>query len=809
MSLKRQIWCWLFALIGLILVGDMSVSYIKLQGEFRAETEADARVIYGIMMATRRVYQEQFVASGVPLNNKTVGFLPAHSFSRIAKDFAHWNDSGLIFNNVSDQPRNPENQADADELKAMAWYRGNPRATERLDRVRSADGKTYLLYSAPIWVEPSCLKCHGNEEAAPPSIREAYSSAYGYQVGELRGLVSIKVPTEKYDRRFMEVWAQQILKSLIGYGLVLMLIGYLLEKLIIARLAGLKNGAAQIASGNYAFRLPVNSADELCRLAAAFNDMAAQIESRDQRLTKFSQAVEQTPESIIITDVAGRIEYVNARFVENSGYTREEVLGQNPSLLHSGATSAETFRSLWNCLRAGQIWHGEFNNRRKDGSTYIEEAIVAPIRLHDGEVTHYLAIKRDITEQKQVAQELANYRQRLELLVEERTAQLSDAQQRAEAANQAKSDFLANMSHEIRTPLNAITGMAHLIRRSGLTPEQSERMDKLEAASEHLLDTINAVLDLSKIEAGRLVLEAIPFRIEAIVDNVCSMLTPRSQAQGVALLHEVPRGLPAMTGDPTRLQQALLNLAGNALKFTARGHVRIVVEVLAETPADIDLCFKVEDTGDGVPPELQGRLFSPFEQADASTTRKYGGSGLGLAITRHIAEAMGGSVGVKSVVGQGSTFWFSVRLLRSTLAPVETRRRLADAMRRLRSQAAGKRILLVEDEPINREIAQMLLEDAGLPPDLAEDGEQAVAMARARTYDLILMDMQMPKLDGVAACRQIRQLGASVPPKIVAMTANAFAEDRARCLEAGMDDFMSKPIDAELFYDRLSHWLQL
>lgn len=807
MSLKRRIWLWLCALLGLILAGDLSFSYVKLKSELRAETEADARVVYGIMMATRHIYQEQFVASGLPLTSKTVGFLPAHSFSRIAKDFAHWNDSGLLFNNVSDQPRNPDNLADADELKAMAWYRSNPKETERLDRVRSADGKSFLMYSAPIWVEASCLKCHGDENEAPPSIREAYSAAYGYQLGELRGLVSIKVPTEKYDRRFEEIWGQQILKSLVGYGLVLMLIGYLLEKLVTRRLAHLQEGAAQIARGNYAFRFPVIHADELCRLAASFNEMATQIESRDQRLTKLSQAVEQTPESIVITDVAGRIEYVNAKFAESSGYTLAEVLGENPRILQSGMTPGDTYRALWETLRAGQVWHGEFHNRRKDGTTYIEEAIVSPVMLHGADVTHYLAVKRDITEQKALALELAAYRSRLESLVEERTAQLTEAQQRAEAASQAKSAFLANMSHEIRTPLNAITGMAHLIHRAGLTPVQGERMDKLEAAGKHLLETINAILDLSKIEAGKLTLEAIPLRVESTVDNVCSMLMQRAQEKGVALITRVPAGLPGLIGDPTRLRQALLNLAGNALKFTPRGEVRIVVEVLAQDASEITLRFLVEDTGDGVAPEALGRLFAPFEQVDASTTRRYGGSGLGLVITRHIAEAMGGAVGVSSTPGQGSCFWFSVRLPWSAVPPADAAERPGDVMHQLKVIAAGKRVLLVDDEPINLEIAQMLLEDAGLSPDLAEDGEAAVEMALAHDYDLILMDMQMPKRDGVEACRLIRQRSGH-QPRIVAMTANAFAEDRARCLEAGMNDFMSKPIDPEAFFIRLCHWLQ-
>jgi signal transduction histidine kinase/ActR/RegA family two-component response regulator len=416
--------------------------------------------------------------------------------------------------------------------------------------------------------------------------------------------------------------------------------------------------------------------------------------------------------------------------------------------------------------------------------------------------------RRNAEDLMQREEDLRRHRDQLERQVEARTVELAAALEAAEVASRSKSDFLANMSHEIRTPLNAITGMAHLIRRSGLSPDQAVRMDKLEAAGAHLLDTINAILDLSKIEAGKFELEETDVRLDSIIGNVASMLYDRLQAKHLHLAIETGEMPPALLGDPTRLQQALLNFGSNAVKFTEAGTVTLRAERVEETENDALIRFEVSDQGVGIEPEALARLFSAFEQADNTTTRKYGGTGLGLAITRKLARLMGGDAGARSVPGQGSTFWFTARLRKGERAvPADDTLGGAAAEETLRREYANRKILLVEDEPVNREIALMMLDDVGLRTDLAEDGLDAVAAVERNRYDLILMDMQMPRLDGLDATRRIRALPNGKRTPVLAMTANAFSTDKARCIEAGMNDFIVKPVSPEDLYATLLRWL--
>ena len=477
----------------------------------------------------------------------------------------------------------------------------------------------------------------------------------------------------------------------------------------------------------------------------------------------------------------GRFVYVNRAAAELLGYTPDEMLAMSVPDIDPSFGPAP-FKEATTSFRQQARVQFETMALCKDGHRVPTELTIHYLPGVGDVRDRFISFMTDITRRKAAAVALV---------------QAKDA---AEAANVAKSTFLANMSHEIRTPLNGIVGMANVLRREGVTQQQAKRLDTIDASAQHLLSVLNDVLDLSKIEAGKFTLEEAPVVASSLLANVSSILFERAQAKGIRLLIE-PGHLPHnLLGDPTRLQQALLNYAANAVKFTKQGSVTFRTLKQEETADSVTVRFEVVDTGIGITPEAMSRLFGAFEQADNSMTRKYGGTGLGLAITRRLAELMGGDSGADSTPEVGSTFWFTAKLKKSSdvaIAPIATD---VDAETVIRKGYSGYRILVVDDEPVNREVALMQLEDADLVVDTAVDGAEAVAMAQKISYEAILMDMQMPNLNGVEATLQIRQLPGYRQTPIIAMTANAFAEDKALCLGAGMNDFLIKPFTPdELF----------
>jgi len=543
-----------------------------------------------------------------------------------------------------------------------------------------------------------------------------------------------------------------------------------------------------------------------------FRDISEIVHSRTALAlseARYRIAFQTTHDAMAITRSAdGLYLDVNDAFVGMSGYPREEIVGRSSVELGIWVDPDDRQRIrqlLSDPTQPKALLEARF--RRKDGSLFWGLFSVSPMEI-DG-VPCLLSITRDITRAKENEAERARYRQQLETEVAERTQELRQAKEAAEAASIAKSAFLANISHEIRTPLNAITGMAHLVRHGGLNPKQGAQVDKLLHAAEHLLQIVNTVLELSKIEAGKRPLCEAPVALAQIIDNVRAMLIDKASEKGLEFT--VDRDFPAipLVGDATALQQALLNYAANAVKFTERGGIHLAVAVQAEDADSLLLRFTVSDSGIGISDTALARLFTPFEQADNTATRQYGGTGLGLAITRRLAESMGGAAGAESVPGQGSRFWFTARLRKAPHSPLPAHEDdLQLSLGQLRKRHAGRRVLIVDDEALNREIAGELLAEAGLAAEHAADGEQALALLRRPdACDLVLMDMQMPRLDGLAATRAIRALSGCARLPIIAMTANAFTEDRQRCLAVGMDDFLAKPIQPARFYAMLLRWL--
>ncbi|MEN8162695.1 MAG: ATP-binding protein, partial [Acidobacteriota bacterium] len=443
-------------------------------------------------------------------------------------------------------------------------------------------------------------------------------------------------------------------------------------------------------------------------------------------------------------------------------------------------------------LTMGRTWGGEFGTREKNGDVEWESGAISPIISKTGEVTHYMAVKEDVSEQKRIENELRM------------------ATEAANQANQAKSDFLATMSHEIRTPMNGVIGMIGLLLDTGLSTEQQRFAETIRDSGEALLAIINDILDLSKLEAVQLELEDTEFFLEDTVAGVMDIMAPRANAKGLKAGHVLASDIQGVyRGDPGRLRQVLMNLVGNAVKFTQTGAVTIDVSRRGGDHDRPRLRFEVRDTGIGIPEDAFGELFQSFTQVDTSKSRRYGGTGLGLAICKRLVETMGGVIGVESQEGKGTTFWFELALYsigKSLSFQTETdgvllQDKCSASQREAPAEPHSARalhLLVAEDNPVNQKVAKAMLGKMGHAVDVVANGIEAVEAVQAKRYDLVFMDIQMPEMDGLHATREIRAFNderAQVP--IVAMTANALKGDEECCLEAGMNGYLSKPINRQ------------
>ncbi|UCV13382.1 PAS domain-containing hybrid sensor histidine kinase/response regulator [Quatrionicoccus australiensis] len=540
---------------------------------------------------------------------------------------------------------------------------------------------------------------------------------------------------------------------------------------------------------------PLSPNDPEGLLTVTFQDITKRKQAETQ-LRLRGAALDAAANAIMITDIGGAIEWANPAFFAMTGYQPVEVLGRNPrELLRSGEQEPEVYLGLWKTIGAGRVWQGRLVNRRRDGSLYHEFQTITPVPDENGIIRNFIAVKEDISQSVQAEIKLANYRDHLEEMVTERTADLLAAQQNAERLARVRSEFLANMSHEIRTPLNAVLGLAQVGLRTSTGASCHENFARIVQAGELLLGIVNDILDFAKIEAGKLTLESAPLNLDSLIERAANLSAERARSKGIDFSISKMPDLPvACLGDELRLLQVLVNLLSNAIKFTLQGAVRLTVYRQETT-----LNFRISDSGIGMTAEQLSHLFQPFEQAEISTSRRFGGTGLGLVICKHLLDLMGGTISARSTPGKGSEFIVSLPLCEVIQQEPTS---VATPLSGLRLR--GLRILAAEDNEINRIVLEEILLDEGVELCCVENGVQAVEQVEnsdEKAWDIVLMDIMMPIMDGHEATLRIHQIDPGLP--VIGLTAHALDEERDKCLASGMLAHVAKPIDLNLLVETI------
>jgi PAS domain S-box-containing protein len=608
--------------------------------------------------------------------------------------------------------------------------------------------------------------------------------------GSPLGWVRVSYRLDSFDQTARDIWAQALLVIALAIVATLSLLAVLLRPPMRA-LREATQFAAELDQ-TLGAKLPVSSrAAEIQALGQALNVVSTRLFTQNNDLSNQKFALDQHA-IVSITDLNGTITYANQRFCEVSGYAHAELIGQNHRFINSGLHPAAFFASLWDTIARGAVWNGEIRNRRKDGSYYWVAATILPLLGTDGLPQQYIGIRTDITANKALEHSL------------------QQAKTTAEIATVTKSQFLANMSHEIRTPMNAILGMLKLLHNTELTPRQLDYTSKTEGAAKSLLGLLNDILDFSKIDAGKMTLDVQPFRIDRLMQELSVILSANVEQKPVEVLFDIDPATPKVAlGDTMRLQQVLINLAGNAIKFTTQGEVLVQIKVLAQTAAGTTLRFAVCDSGIGIAPENQQHIFDGFSQAEASTTRRFGGTGLGLSICKQLVHMMGGDLAVDSQPGLGSTFHFTVTLAAARALPAD----LMDTDRAPTRLAGPLRVLVVDDNAHARNIMTAMAQSWGWQVDVASDGAQALALVSACAqadqpgYQAIFVDWEMPGMDGWETCLRIRQIvRAQTMPLIVMVTAHGreMLSLRTPQEQSQVNGFLVKPITASMLFDAVA-----
>jgi len=504
-------------------------------------------------------------------------------------------------------------------------------------------------------------------------------------------------------------------------------------------------------------------------------------------LTKLSMALEQSQSSVMITDLNATIEYVNQTFVNTTGYSREEIIGQKPSLLKSSKTPHQTHDEMWVALLAGKAWQGEVVNVNKLGQEFIELTWISPIRQDNGVITHYLGVKEEITSRKTTE------------------ALLVAAKERAENLSKTKSQFLANMSHEIRTPMTAIMGFSDLALLDAMPATTHNYLQDISTASKHLLTILNDILDLSKLEAGQMSLQLAHFNLADLQSTLYGLFINTAQKKGLSLIIEIETQVPnAFIGDSLRLRQVLINLLGNAIKFTQQGSVTLKISLQQLNASEAQILFAVTDTGMGISAEQQDKLFQPFSQVDDGFSRNFNGTGLGLTISQDLVQLMGSSIKLDSHVDLGSCFSFELALPLA-LSAIEAQVTPISSLNP--EPLSDIRILVAEDDAFNQKIIHLVLKKLGANVMLANNGLEVLAALEQDRFDIVLMDLHMPSMNGYEATLAIRKMPHHAQLPVIAFSASVTEEEQRRCLAIGMNDFIAKPINKIALVATLERWL--
>jgi len=635
-------------------------------------------------------------------------------------------------------------------------------------------------------------------------------SMEGEKVGSI-AIVSDLTALQVKIREYTEISALALVLSVFAT----MFVSSRLLRLITEPILQLADVAGKVSSEeNYALRAIAQSNDEVGRLIRSFNGMLERIQERDNKLKEANDGLElrvhaRTQElqqevnerkqaevklqsslreledlkfaldqhcNVSRTDEEGIITFVNEKFCSVSKFSGDELTGKNHRVVNSGHHPKEFFGELWRTIKSGQSWKGKIKNRAKDGTLFWSDTTIVPFCNTQGKPFQYIAIRTDITSLKRIEEELRR------------------AKDIAEQASRAKSEFLANMSHEIRTPLNGIMGMTDLALETELSREQREYLETVKTSSDTLLTVINDILDFSKIEAGKIDLEVTDFDLRDTLETTLKTLAVRADEKGLELLCEVAPEVPEVVrGDVTRLRQVVINLVGNAIKFTNQGEVAVQVQVEAGEGRDLALRFTVSDTGIGIAKDKREKIFDPFAQADTSTTRKYGGTGLGLTISVRLVRMMGGKIWMESEEGRGSRFHFTVRMGAADRQEIKVGSAAPPEILR------GVRVLVVDDNSTNRRILEGMLKRWEMRPVAVKGGEEALAqLVSAReageALGLIVTDMHMPKMDGFALVERIRRRPELSTATIMMLTSAGHRGDAERCQKLGVSAYLLKPI---------------